>query len=287
MKLMLPDLLEHIRSRKMPLVSMDGKITPTKPGDKRREQLLRPLLPLIHQAEKFIFDSGTDQDEETTTAVKSTVQAMFDFGLYHLPAPVIWIEDPFSDDQRGPADRNYYLCTERDGIINVYFLQSIDPTKFGKPRFYTVFAAELVLDLARPTYFAVAGDSDYCAPSVEKILGEVIYSVNKFIVTMAAPQTIRERVGMPKDRASRIGRRSYEHTIIRVPSYTPEPGSGSANGPQGKRRMGLVAGYVWGKNTRPVSEQRWIAPHWRGDATLGLVPAKVRVVEPRELKESK
>jgi hypothetical protein len=35
--------------------------------------------------------------------------------------------------------------------------------------------------------------------------------------------------------------------------------------------MHLVRGYVYGKNTRPLAEQRWVKPYWRGDKELGVV----------------
>lgn len=282
MKLMLPDVLRHLTEKTVALLPPNGRVTLVKPKHKLHTELVRPLLADIHRAEKFIFDSGSDQDDETGAAVRSTAAEMIEFGIFHLPAPVIWIEDPFTNIP-GPPSRNYYLCYEVGEEIQIQFFQGLRPNTVPQFPQYIMLTNFMAFSTTNPSgayVFATSGAEAFVEP-VERHMKEVVYAVIKFIVTLATPQTIRERVEAARARSGKAGRRDYEHTIIRVPSYVPEPGPGEAQGTQGKRRMGLVAGYVWGKNTRPVAEQRWIAPHWRGDASVGVVPPKVRVVDPR------
>lgn len=290
MKLHLPEILRHLDSKPMGLFFAGGQVVLSHPKDKQREQKFRPLIGKLHRAEKFIFDSGMDQDPETTTAVRETAVAMMELGLFHLPAPLIWIEDPFDSD-KDPEGKNrfYYLCEEAPEGISVVAMQTTDPAfpelegllpaVAHKLPTYTVFGSIMFIDLRTPSDGFTMLGATVCPPEIKHLAGAVVYSVKKFIVTLAAQQTVRERVEPPRVRGSNSGpRRGYAHTVVRVPTYIPEPGAGEARGPQGKRRMSLVSGYVWGKNTRPLDEQRWIAPFWRGDASLGLVAPKTRIV---------
>lgn len=290
MRLMLPDLLRHLTEKSVALAMPDGPPVYVKPGQKPHDEFIRPLVAFIHKAEKFIFDSGSDQSDEIGAAVRATAAEMIDHCIFHLPAPLVWIEDPFSDNPN-ETTRNYYLCREYEHEIRVHHIQSFDASVLPRamPQRYLVFSTCVHILTTDPkgAYSFGLPDVETHSELMREKAAEVAYAVIKFIVTLATPQTIRERVETARVRTGKsAGRRDYEHTIIRVPSYVPEPGPGEAQGTQGKRRMGLVAGYVWGKNTRPVAEQRWIAPHWRGDASVGVVPPKVRVVDPRPVKET-
>ena len=115
-----------------------------------------------------------------------------------------------------------------------------------------------------------------------KTIGEAIFATKKFVVTLATEQAIREHVdvpGGPRAQAAAARARRYPYTIIRVPTYVPET-AGESGKPGTPRRCHLVRGYVWGKNTRPKEEQRWIAPFWRGDAALGIATRSHYVVRP-------
>lgn len=290
MKLHLPDIMRHMRGEPFGVIHVDGGVDLIEPTRKHRDRMFQPFLTDMHKAEKFIFDSGTDQDVETVSAVRSTAFAMLEHGLLHLPAPLCWIEDPFdSDTDKDGAHRLYYLCKELKTEIVVVLFQLVDPlTAAELPRSsrralpkYTMFGNPFLISLEKPSdLFNIVG-ADSAVPELSRAASTAVYSVKKFLVTLAAQQTVRERVEPPRVRGVSTGpRKEYAHTVVRIPTYIPErtEGTGDARGPQGRRRMGLVAGYVWGKNTRPLEQQRWIAPFWRGNAALGFVAPKVRVV---------
>lgn len=292
MKLHLPDIMRHLKDEPLGLIFMEGEALIVSPKERGRHSLTAGLQAAMHKAEKYIFDSGNDTDPETTTAVRETAIAMLEYGIFRLPAPVVWIEDPFySEADPAGTHRRYYLCQEQPGGIRISMMQNIDPLVVAQlpaharkrmPR-YTLTGNPCVIDLTKPDDKFCCVGAKGAIPDMAKLAAETVYAFKKFIVTLAAQQTVRERVEPPRVRgAGSSVRRDYAHTIVRVPTYVPEPsdGTGETQGP-GKRRMGLVSGYVWGKNTRPLSEQRWIAPFWRGNAALGLVAPKVRVVGAR------
>jgi hypothetical protein len=98
-------------------------------------------------------------------------------------------------------------------------------------------------------------------------------------VTLATEQADREDVaGKPFRKRWPKQNRQYQHTIVRVPLDTTEPRESEARGPSGTRRKHLVRGYMWGKNTRPQAEWRWIRPFWRGSAEVGIVERSHYVV---------
>jgi hypothetical protein len=292
MKLHLPDIIRHLRDEPLGIIFMEGEAFIVTPKERGRNLITASLQADMHKAEKYIFDSGNDSDPETTSAVRETAIAMLEFKIFHLPAPVIWIEDPFySEVDKAGTHRRYYLCREEPNGIRIAMLQNIDPVvvqhlpaeaRKRMPR-YTMTGNPCFIDFEVPDdKFSCLGAQGATA-EMAKLAAETVYAFKKFIVTLAAQQTVKERVEPTRVRGAAAGpRREYAHTIVRVPTYIPEPSgdTGATQGP-GRRRMGLVSGYVWGKNTRPLDEQRWIAPFWRGNAALGLAPPRVRVVGAR------
>lgn len=230
------------------------------------------LLPWMHQAKKFIFDSGSDKDEQTTAAVRETAVNMMEAGLFHLPHPITWIEDPFEDN---PEMRFYYLCKEDESGIVMIFLQGMPPSVGGgrdQPR-YILMQQPAIIDLKAVTDKFIIGGADECDSIVGNSYAEAIYSLKKFIVCLNTEDIIREKVeGRPFKAALPKKFRQYEHAIIRVPLDTfddryVEPGTGGGR----KRRKHLVRGYTWGRNTRPVEQQRWIKPFFRGSQEIGVI----------------
>jgi hypothetical protein len=124
---------------------------------------------------------------------------------------------------------------------------------------------------------------------IQELLGQADYAFRKFIVTLGAGGVEREEISgerlpsKPKrpDGGLRKPRAEYPYTIIRIPN-DPSPGNdGSDRGP--RRRRHFVRGFVWGKNTRPREEQRWVAGYYRGAAELGEVERshyEIRAGEP-------
>ena len=281
MKLDVSMLVEHLENRGIMVAVPDTYPVELGPDAKLRQVLNSKVIKHIESAEKYIFDSGSDRDIESTNAVRSTSTAMMEGKLFHLPSKVIWIEDPFDvDDQSekhiftGCDIRNYYLCIEENDQIYVWFFHSLPPGHgdSGKVRF-SMFALPIVLDLAEPSdKFGILGLDREPLPIYIKGLGEAIYSVKKFIVTLATKDSVRERV-RAKPQKARIPKkfREYDHTIIRVPYDRVESEALGLGGSGRKRRRHLVPGYWWGKNTRPIDEQRFIYPYWRGSQEIGII----------------
>jgi len=289
MKLLLPDLMYVLDKRPMLVQSVSGLPEVRRPSDPLRRKLAARLLPLMHKAEKFIFDSGSDQDERTITAVRETAVNMMEAGLFHLPFPIVWIEDPFESDPEG-IRRFFYLAVEdeKEQVIRVWHLQSsnlkLDMQPFAetlgsdpaslKPYQYNVFADPLLFDLKEPSdLFILEGVKTPASPLHSKLVGEAAYGFKKFLVSLNTEQLEQERVSPPKPKPGTDKRfREYPHTIVRIPLDRDERGNVIRDKGTGRpRRRHLVRGFVWGKNTRPVEEQHWVRPHWRGDASRGTV----------------
>jgi hypothetical protein len=282
MQLQCADVLDVLRNR--PIMTIDAAGMPVIANTNHviRKNLLLPLLPQIHQAKKFIFDSGSDQDE-TAVAVRQTAVAMMEAKLFHQPHPVIWIEDPYDNDP--DLQRNFYLGIETPGKITVFafnrsnvngmYREMFGETPPAKVPTITFHPFPLEIDLENPSDdFRVTNVGlAFRRDSIEaKVLGEAIYSYKKLIVTLNTSNHKSEYVMAPPRKAAGVQRRFYDHHIIRIPIDYEAPIEPSGPGLPGRpRRMHLVRGYVYGKNTRPLAEQRWVKPYWRGDKELGVV----------------
>src|SRR3954453_20117081 len=111
MRLHLPEFLRHLNARPMTFLAEHG-VRSLPPGDKNRRVIASTFRPMLHQAGKFIFDSGADADGDTTQAIKETALPMLEGGRFNLPYQTTWIEHPFETDPTG-AHRNYYLAYEK------------------------------------------------------------------------------------------------------------------------------------------------------------------------------
>lgn len=292
MKLMLPEVLDALDRKTVVFMPVDAVPDILGPKDKVRQRLLAPLTPLLNKAQKYIFDSGSDQDERTVTAVRETAVNMLEAGLFHLPYPIIWIEDPYEGKE--DTQRNFYLCIETPDKIVVHFFQKMDMRDAVPPEMramlgpksqlpaLTIYPQPMVIDLKNPTdLFQVMGARSILMPDMEKVIGECIYGVKKFLVALNTDDLITERVRVPPGHKQSVDKRHrlYEHTIIRIPMDDGGEGGDLGTGGAGrKRRCHLVRGYTWGKNTRPVEEQRWIKPFWRGDRSVGTIERSHYVV---------
>lgn len=245
-------------------------------SNRERHTLVGALAPQIHNSAKYVFDSGSDQDPETVQAVRDTSVNMMQFDLFHLPHPVIWIEDPFDDNAEFKLARNYYLATEHKGHIDILLFQEMQP-EAGRSRLI-INPHALVIDLTNPQdAFSVQGVHPNAIPEFTRALAEAVYSVKKLIVSLYTRGTIFEAVAPRQGRQGETRNRSYPHQIIRIPLHEPLPDPateqrGTQSSTVRPRRAKLVRGYVWGYKTRPIDEQRWIAAYWRNLA--GEVPSQ-------------
>lgn len=281
MRLHLAEFLRHMNTRPMTFLAEHG-IRSLPPANKDRQVLASLFRPMLHQAGKFIFDSGSDADGDTTQAVKETALAMLEDGRFHLPFPTTWIEDPFETDPMG-QQRNYYLACEKDRLIQVW---TVFRQPYPAPQNFFLCTLPLIIDLDHPLDGhkipmdlppGHPGHDPMIFHQIQELLGQADYAFRKFIVTLGAGGVEREDISgerlpssakRPKNAGSGKPRAEYPYTIIRIPN-DPSPGNGSGSGP--RRRRHFVRGFVWGKNTRPREEQRWVAGYYRGAAELGEV----------------
>jgi hypothetical protein len=239
------------------------------PKDKYRIALLNPLLSKIHQSQKFIFDSGMDVDEQTVMAVRETAVNMIEAKLFRQPYPVMWIEDPFETDPE--KYRNLYLAIEKEDSIEIHFFSKSVvsgpeyPSNIPEIHYHPF---PLVIDLTDPSdKFLVIGP-DHISQRYSSVLGEAVYSFKKMLVTLNTENMIIDKIRADTELKSWGGNprtRPYAHSVVRVPMDTDHQSTDGMYGSDGKpRRRHLVRGYIYGKHTRPLSEQRWIKPFWRG-----------------------
>lgn len=246
-------------------------------SNKTRQKLMNQLIPVIERSHKFIFDSGSDQDELTTTAVKETAINMIEAGLFHQPFPDIWIEDPYEESPE--TYRNFYLAREKDRKITLWSFTKLDMSLLGVNGSRLKIDGKKITPLCMHMFPLVidldSSDGGFMVPSVDdvqpqyaKILGETVYAYKKFIVSLNTENLTIEKVLANNNKKTWNGdprTRQYDHSIVRVPMETAETTSEASHSGDGKpRRKHLVRGFVWGKNTRPLDEQRWIKPYWRG-----------------------
>lgn len=284
MKLLLPEVLHHLEKKPFVLCDAVGDVVVLEPSVKMRSKMTQPLMDDAQKAVKFLFDSGCDRDDDTVFAVRDTALAMLEAGLFHLPFPAIWVEDPYDDVPetttfRFTGMRNFYLVKETQTQIITRLIQRI-PNEMPGVRFM-IHGARLVIDKTQPSdLFMVEGGSSLGVskidPDLEKTFGEAIYALKKFIVTLAAEEIERESIkGKPTKASIPKLYREYDYTIIRTPVERDENGEIVIEPSGRRRRKHLVRGYVWGRNTRPLDEQRWIKPFWRGAGSAKNVASRV------------
>ena len=266
--LVLPILMDHLE-RKPICIFASSSANPLErvpARDRSRKDWARMLIPKMHRAQKFMFDSGSDTPA-TAQPVRETAVNMIESKLFHLAFAETWIEDPFANDPTRPY---MYLCLEQDDIVEVYHFTDNGPTK--EDCRFVMGQIAYVIDLAE-------AQDGFIFPGVLRrnqtaviSAGEAIYAIKKFVVTLATEQAVHETVpGEPfRSRLSKQPRQ-YPHSVVRVPLAARSTAFGPARNGAGGRRRHLVRGYMWGKNTRPQSEWRWHKPFWRGRAELGTV----------------
>lgn len=281
-KLQCAEIIHTLRYKSIMICGApDGAPEVYEASNKFRQRLVAPLVPLIHRSQKFIFDSGSDQDERTTTAVRETAVNMIEAGLFHQPFPDMWIEDPYEDNPDN--QRNFYLASEKDKKIKIWSFAKLDLDFLGRNSkidgkrvaALCLNLYPLIIDLEQPKDAFLVDGPEHISILYSKILGETVYSYKKLIVTLNTENLNIDKIRIPTGKKSWDGNprtRPYDHSIVRVPVETFHEGNvGVLNSSEGKpRRKHLVRGFVWGKHTRPKEEQRWIKPHWRGDADVEI-----------------
>jgi hypothetical protein len=271
-RLFFPEVIEILETDKLLLKDPDAQA----------------LKPRLERAIKYIFESEGDVDRETVQNIHLTSEEMIDAGLFHLPFPSIWIEDPWFDEwtkllhaERIREGRFFWFCEEHDGRIDIFsvqanppyvgFISQVTPTQRRKlRRTYTFHTVPHTIDLS----------PDRTRPEWAESFNSPLHSVRQFLVTLATAQADVEVVpGKPWKRKQPIKTREYEHRVLRIllPGETRHS-VGESQSTGARRKLHFVSGYIWGKNTRPKEEQRWIAPFWRGDVKEGVSLTRHREV---------
>lgn len=274
-RLFLPEVL-HV---------LDSEIIP-----KSDDPLIRVLRARFEAAEKYVFESLGDLEEQTVKDIHETSEEMIDAGLLHLPFPRLWIEDPWPENvvkllrsKNLPEGRAMWYCEENDGQIDVWGIDATPPevevvemVRAGVlprnriARFYKFHSRPLTIDL-KP---------DRERPDWTTSFDSPLHSIRQFIVTLATAQARIEHIpGRRWKPKQPIRTREYAHRVLRIAPAPHEGGHGDGEGH--KRGLYFVSGYIWGKYTRPKEEQRWIAPQWRGDVKYGVVSKRVRKITHR------
>ncbi len=225
---------------------------------------------LFEEAVKFIHESSGDLVDSQVQDIHATAEVMIDAGLFHLPFKSVWIEDPFPAQTAGREGRYFLYCVEKANEIHIYTVVGLPSKHPKRKRDYTFYACPEVLSLSpdreRLPWYTTKNTSKY--------------SLMQFVINLATAQADVEKVaGKPWKRSQPIKTRRYEHSVVRIilPGETRRSVD-EAKGMGSKRKLHFVSGYIWGKNTRPTEEQRWIPPCWRGDASIGVVKPKHREV---------
>ena len=250
--------------------------------DRMKEQrFCQDRIPRIVAAEKYFFESGNDSDEELVKAVHSTSEEMIDFGIFHLPYPSIWVEDPIDPNlyvdttpdiiqgllQANADCRMCYLAEEKGNQITIqgYKVMPLSVTRLDFPLIEYYDNVD-VIDLSK----------DRAPVPWTESHGKMGFALRQLLVTLATPQASKEVITVSRHNETKpITERHYSHTVVRVKfdkqlaSHGHAEGTGEGSG--GKRKLHLVAGYIYGKHTRPREEQRFVQPFWRGDIRLGIV----------------
>lgn len=253
----------------------------TQTRDPDKAALGRRLAPLMEKAERFVFESYGDADPEVFKAVHFTAEEMIDAGFFHLPYPILWFEDPWNYDDmlakqldsmralfgellpsRDAFDTwgaNSYLCIEERDRIWVWGVTSSPEPRIGHQFLFHGVPTEIDLRADRPA------NLDW-----QKQLGGPLHAVKQLIVTLATKQAeVTDIAGKPWKPKCPLKLREYgfKTVQIKVAGQT----QAEAHAATGRRRkLELVRGYMYGKNTRPREHQRWVAPYWRGDESLGV-----------------
>lgn len=227
--------------------------------DQVRQELMKDVIPRIHQSQKFIFDSELDADPQTKEAIRETANNMIEAGIFHLPHNLIWLEEQFITHEKV---KTFYLCEEVGDKIriqtfslirkNVCFLAQTAIINLDKNAIHKSYDVELFDDKSQPSV---------------KDLWAAVYAVKKLVVFLNSRGTEEEKIRVPGHRnIGNFKNRLYPHSIVRIPSEIQEPSTATGTGK--RRRLHLVRGFT---RTYQNGNKIWIDPFWRGSKELGEV----------------
>jgi hypothetical protein len=229
----------------------------------------------------FVIQDGRIMASEDDEELQETVKNMVEHGIYHLPFPATYIEadaPSFLAKYRGPWERIAIMAWEADDDVDFAFAWRNGSKWHACPRY----------NRQRPSAFGSDGDDVYSRmPSFElanfyshvtseleyTLMADIEFQLVRAVSTMISRTIIAlhtrgiqvERVGGASDaenarRASKGKVPLKARYLIRVSPHVVRQEVADEGGSRKSPRIHWRRGYVWGKHTRPVEEQRWIAP---------------------------
>jgi hypothetical protein len=253
--------------------------------------LLTDHLSMMAKCEKYVFESI---NPDSVTAVETpcmehplvqTALEMVEFGIFKLPFPFIWLEDPQDVDiiQNWPSHAKEAM--KAAGVHNTFcYLCWQEPERIC---FYAMEHGPMPKGYGNGERFLVKFYEDYntintssreaLQKSLEENLHALIFLLDFLVTASSSNADLREFKASYSPPSAPPWARSHDHKILRV-RLGPNSATGAGT-PTGRRKaQELVPGYIWGKHTRPKDEQRWINAYFRGDPALGLAGTKTRVM---------
>lgn len=218
-------------------------------------------------------------DDASIEEIDASLAAMAEYGRLRLPFPRIWIETkdwlalPITDGpaQKLPA-RFGIAAAEIDGGIEFYgFADVADSILFSVVRGRIDLDALVkdhsspalqrrFVDLLHPDLPPGAEIDDGVHRLITRACGDRLLELLFLLSTAGvAKQTIRE--GGAKGQKKQKGQRRLsdrDYTIVRVPLLFAEPAGQDGAGGGNWVRPHVRRAHMWGKNVRPVEEQRWV-----------------------------
>jgi hypothetical protein len=216
-------------------------------------------IPYMRRAPKFLIDDSHFDTIDSFTAdagaARDTVMEAMAVGRnVQLPFPDLVIEWRLPAKLRLPE-----LGTVAGlGAVVIYVLGPM----VGKQVEVVVYSLLHRRGQKRPEWSRIHEPSVWAA------------GVAKLLALLEADQTVRERVlaaNLKRNWGGSPRTKPYDYTVLRAPVEYVGAAAEGTRGPGTPRRMHLVRGFQWGRHTRPIEEQRWIKPHWRGDESVGVV----------------
>lgn len=253
------------------------------------DDVLQPwTIPTLEEAPCFVFRSrevADGSDEE----VMASLEAMAEYDRLHLPYGQIWVETKdwleyyARDSVDGPDKEKVHLgiaATEtEDGRI---LFQAFADRKQVKPSCCVLYGeidkaafaerGEPVIVHAPDRVDAIGEDEGYqrlITRAAGRCLTELLFLLSTSGVskeTVTGDQTKGGGKNKKKSRKRR-GDPARSYTVIRVPYYfDTEEGAGDGSGRGRWKRPHVRRAHMWGKNTRPLEQQRWIEANLIGAA---------------------
>jgi hypothetical protein len=277
MDLYLPDIIASIEKRRYIVTHFaeDG-IVFNAPGNhpRGRPEWLPTTLALMKSplTQRYLFDSGEANSQEEIDGLQETTMELAENNLFALPNDAVWIEDYFGSGQI--QTRACYLCIQAFGqilIVTMIAEPGYPPHIMGRATWQS--STGYCGWLAPPYSDASQADvPDQLWKQLDDRASTTTLMLQKFVCTLAASNTVRTE-GETRRRVLRPGRdpvkkreNDYKTVIYGYTHIAPPEDDSVPAGPTGRRQLKrvLVRGYTWGRNTRPVEQQRRIDPYWRG-----------------------